>query len=99
MSAVENHMATGNQNYMLDEPERNKSEVRALFQEWYERQEDDAYYFELFLEDWSMLELLGFSEQNTMQKEFKKWQANYLQKEFKTETDEHISILEIMQEI
>ena len=97
---IENHMAIGDPYpASWDLPERKKSEVRELFQEWYEGQEDDAYYFEMFLENWHMLELLGFSEQGIMQKEFKKWQADTLQKEFEEETGEFISTLEIMQEI
>jgi len=97
LAEAENHMVVGND--LQDAPELSKQEIRELFQEWYEGKETDTHYFELFLEAWEPIELLTFSEAGTTQGEFKMWQADYLQKEFKDEQGEHISTLEVMQEI
>ncbi|CAN8141600.1 hypothetical protein THIOSC15_3050006 [uncultured Thiomicrorhabdus sp.] len=94
---LENHMDVDNN--LLDAPDLNQKEIRVMFQNWLENQESDTHYFELFLENWMPSELLTFSMLGRTQSEFKKWQAEYLQKEFENATGERISQFEIMQEI
>ena len=97
---VENNMVIGlPYPAVWDRPEPTHEEVLDDFREWYEGAEPDHYYFELFLEHWSPLELHTFMEMGVMQAEFKKYQAEQVKSEFEEETGHTISIDDVIKEL
>jgi hypothetical protein len=84
---IENHMNIG-QPYpdTWEQPELNQQEVNVIFEEWFDKNENEKYMFECFLESWHQAELYTFMRLGKMATEFDKWKIEQYQKDFNNET-------------
>lgn len=85
-------MVLGNENHDLDAPELTQQEINDEFDFWFEiATEPTEYYWEVFLEYWSELELLTWLRNDTLKGEFKKFYVENLCEGFKEATNEIVN--------